>query len=94
MIFKKYNEQNIPLDALIYEGKELKKLAYYSNSNLGDIKKEKVQRIFDLYNVMGLAKNSILIDDFIYSDNYTLFTKGEKIILKIEVPLIFVLILI
>ncbi|PKI79962.1 histidine kinase [Malaciobacter halophilus] len=82
LIFKKYNEQNIPLDALIYEGKELKKLAYYSNSNLGDIKKEKVQRIFDLYNVMGLAKNSILIDDFIYSDNYTLFTKGEKNYIK------------
>jgi len=82
LIYKKYNEQNIPLDALIYEGRELKKLAYYMNSNLGEIKKEKVQRIFDLYNVMGLAKNPILIDDFIYDDNYTLFTKGEKNYIK------------
>ncbi|MFY9076005.1 ABC transporter substrate-binding protein [Malaciobacter mytili] len=82
LIFEKYNEQNISLDALIYEGKELKKLAYYKNANLGDIKKEKVQRIFDLYNVMGLTNKTILISDFIYDNNYNLFTKGEKQYIK------------
>jgi len=66
LILKKYNTQNKTKDALIYEAKVLKKLAYYNTNKLGDIDKKKIQRIYDIYNLMGLTKNKINFDEFIY----------------------------
>ncbi|RXJ83905.1 ABC transporter substrate-binding protein [Arcobacter sp. CECT 8985] len=82
LIYNKYNEQHLTLEQLIFEAKKLKKLAYYNNETLGNIKLDKVQRIYDLYNVMGLTKKQINVSSFIYNNKYNLFTKGEKSYIK------------
>ena len=85
LIIEKYNYSKLSKEALIYEGQELKKLSYFKTSKLGEIKKEKIQRIYDLYNVMGLTKEVISIDDFIYYDKKIenlKFTENEENYLK------------
>ena len=85
LILKKYNSQNKTKKALIYEAKELKKLAYYNTDELGHIDIHKIQRIYDIYNVMGYVKNKIDLDNFIFhSDKYrmTNLTTQEKNYLK------------
>ena len=74
IIIKKYNTQNKTKDALIYEGKVLKELAYKDTKNLGDIDKNKIQRIYDIYNLMGLTKDKIDIDKFVYKPIYKIDT--------------------
>jgi len=69
VILKKYNPQNLTKEELIFEAKQLKKLAYFNTNKLGEITKEKVQRIYDLYNIMGLANNKIDFDSFVFSEN-------------------------
>ena len=68
IIFEKYNTQNLSKEELIFEANELKKLSYLNISRLGDMKQEKVQRIYDLYNVMGYINSEFKIDDFIGDD--------------------------
>ena len=68
IIFEKYNTQNISKDELIFEANELKKLSYLNDNKLGDMKQEKVQRIYDLYNVMGYINSEFKIDNFIGYD--------------------------
>lgn len=66
LIYNKYNNQKLKLDELIFEATELKKLSYFNTSKLGEIKKDKLQRIFDLYNIMGLTDKTINLDDFVF----------------------------
>ncbi len=68
LIFKKYNIQNKSKDELIYEAKKLKELAYYKVNKIGTIDKQKVEKVYDIYNVMGLIKNRINFDEFIFDD--------------------------
>ena len=68
IIFEKYNTQNLSKEELIFEANELKKLSYLNGNKLGDMKQEKVQRIYDLYNVMGYINNEFKIDNFIGYD--------------------------
>jgi len=68
LILDKYNVQFLNKEQLMFEGKELKKLSYFNTSDLGNIKREKVQRIYDLYNVMGLLPSSVDISKFIYDE--------------------------
>ena len=84
LIKQKYNIQNKSLNALIYEGEELKKLAYYKTTTLGLIDKHKIQRIFDIYNVMGYVKGKLDIKNFIFhSDEKQIhLTKEELSFLK------------
>ena len=83
IIFEKYNTQNISKDELIFEANELKKLSYLNNNKLGDMKQEKVQRIYDLYNVMGYINSEFKIDNFIGYDKKSrlekwLYSKFEE----------------
>ena len=80
LILKKYNTQNKTKDELLYEANVLKKLAYDNNKKLGDIDKNKIQRIFDIYNIMGLTQSNIDTDAFILDlQNYkTALTAQEK----------------
>ena len=81
VIINKYNTLNLSKEALIFEGKELKKLSYFKSSKLGEIKKEKIQRIYDLYNVMGLITPDNSIENFVYYDKKIgnlSFTEKEK----------------
>jgi len=79
VILQKYNTENLEKEELLYEGKELKKLSYFNTVNLGEIKKDKIQRIYDLYNVMGLVPNPINLDKFIFDiNNLSNFSFSEK----------------
>jgi signal transduction histidine kinase/ABC-type nitrate/sulfonate/bicarbonate transport system substrate-binding protein len=69
VIIEKYNSQHLKKDELIYEGKELKKLSYFNTINLGEIKKDKIQRIYDLYNLMGLIDLPIDLEKFVFDLN-------------------------
>ena len=80
VILKKYNSEKLEKDELVYEGNELKKLSYFKTAKLGEINKDKLQRIYDLYNVMGLVPTPINFDKFIFDidnlNNYN-FSKEE-----------------
>ena len=84
LILKKYNTQNKTKESLIYEANMLKKLAYKDGKKLGDISIDKIQRIYDVYNLMGLTKNKIDLDNFIFNpkNNKVLLSTKEKEYLK------------
>ena len=69
VILKKYNTQHKSRKALFFEAITLKRLAYEHTKKLGQIDKNKIQRIYDIYHFMGLAKHEIDIDDFVYQIN-------------------------
>ena len=69
VIIDKYNNQNLKKNELIYEAKELRKLSYFNTSVLGEIKKDKIQRIHDLYNLMGLVPKPIDLEKFVFDLN-------------------------
>lgn len=81
IIFKKYNSQNKSKDSLLYEAQELKKLAYLNTNELGKIENEKIERIIDIYRILGLMQNSIDVDDFIYK-NLSSLSIEQKIYLN------------
>jgi signal transduction histidine kinase/ABC-type nitrate/sulfonate/bicarbonate transport system substrate-binding protein len=83
LIYEKYNPEHKTKEALLYEAKELKKLAYYKTDDLGKIDKHKIQRIYDIYNVMGILQKSVNIDTFLYGQNSEItLTKEEREYLK------------
>ncbi|RLA80590.1 MAG: diguanylate cyclase [Epsilonproteobacteria bacterium] len=84
LILEKYNTQNKTKEALHYEAKILKKLTYKETTKLGNIDTNKVQRIYDMYNLMGLVQNKIEFKDFIYDSRVmnNSFTKKEIKYLK------------
>lgn len=79
LILKKYNTQGKSRGALAFEAKALKKLAYYKTDTLGKIDKAKIQRMYDMYNVMGFVNAKVDIDDLVYTEETNTFTSLEKI---------------
>lgn len=84
LILKKYNTQNLTKEELIFEANELKKLSLTNSAELGEIKLDKIQRIYDLYNILGLIPNKIDINEFVFNETqlYRKLTKKEKQFLK------------
>ena len=80
IILKHYNTQNKTKDELYYEANELKKLAYKKNVNFGEIDKIKIQRIYDIYHIMGLTNSTIDFNQFIFNreENEIELTKEEQ----------------
>ncbi|XOB61494.1 ABC transporter substrate-binding protein [Campylobacterota bacterium DY0563] len=78
LIYNKYNEQNLSLDALEYEGDVLKSMAFSDANKLGEIRLEKIQRIYDLYNVMGLINNQIDIKKLVLKPGSEIFLNKEE----------------
>lgn len=78
LILKKYNTQNLSKEALIFEAQELKKLSYFKTKKIGVINKAKLQRIYDLYNLMGYIKKSIDLDSIIFKEAYHKPSSYEK----------------
>ena len=68
LILEKYNTQNKSKEALEYEASKLKPLAYYKTSKLGNIDKNKTQRIIDIYSLMGLTHKNIDLEEFIFRE--------------------------
>jgi len=102
LILKKYNTQNLSKEELVFEAKELKKLSYYNIKTLGSLDKNKLQRINDLYNIMGVLATKIDIDKFIYNENKNVFfdkyisSKYQKIFtdyIPMEIIAIFLIII-
>ncbi len=84
LIYKKYNPQHKTKDALYYEAKILKQLAYYNTSSIGTIKLSKLQRIIDIYNLLNLNSKNFNLNKLVfkYNDIYNKFTNKELEYLK------------
>jgi diguanylate cyclase (GGDEF)-like protein/PAS domain S-box-containing protein len=66
VILKKYNTQNKSEGALLYEARILKQLTYATGKKLGVIEKEKIQRLLDIYNLLGMYKTNVTVDTLLY----------------------------
>lgn len=77
VIFHTYNIQKLSKDALIYEGHALKQLSFFNTNTLGTIEKSKLQRIYDLYNILGFMPQKIDLNEFIFH-NFGFSTELEK----------------
>lgn len=53
---------------MIYEANELKKLAYHNTNELGKIEIEKLEKIYNIYKLLGLAKNNINFSEIVFDD--------------------------
>jgi len=82
LIYKKYNPKHKTKDALLYEAKRLKKLAYANNAKLGEIDKKTTQRILDIYRFLDLIKENIDINELIFDNQKIYFTKDEQTYLR------------
>jgi C4-dicarboxylate-specific signal transduction histidine kinase/ABC-type nitrate/sulfonate/bicarbonate transport system substrate-binding protein len=80
VILNKYNTQHKSKEALLYEAKELKKLAYYKTDTLGNINKKKIEKIYDIYHILGMITKKINLDTLIFKDTTDkgLLTYEEK----------------
>lgn len=68
IIYNKYNTQKKSRNALLYEAKELRKLAYYNTNKIGKLDPEKLEKIYNIYKVLGLAQKTIDFNNIIYKD--------------------------
>ncbi|QOP46265.1 ABC transporter substrate-binding protein [Sulfurimonas paralvinellae] len=84
VILQKYNTQHKTKDELYFEAQKLKKLAYENNTKIGTVDKYKIQRIIDIYNVLGLTKGKINLDTFIYKQplHYALTEQDKEYLNK------------
>ncbi len=78
IIFNKYNTQNKSKNALRYEAEKLKELAYYQSNEIGKIEKEKLEKIYDTYKLLGLVKNTIDFDRIIYKNGLSDLKLSEE----------------
>ncbi|WP_372880254.1 diguanylate cyclase [Psychromonas sp.] len=80
LIFAKYNQQNLTKEALLFEGAALKKLSYLDTDVIGTIDQNKLQRILDLYRVLGVERGDVDFSQLIFDpENPRLFlTQQEK----------------
>jgi len=70
VIYSEYNTQGKSLVHLVAEGEALKKLAYTQEvKEIGHLDKDNLQKIVDIYKVMGLMDHDIDLDKFIYEHN-------------------------
>jgi len=65
LIHKKYNTQHKSLEALIYEGEMLKKLAFEDDKPFGMIETKKFEEIAHVYKISGVIQNGNDLKGFI-----------------------------
>jgi polar amino acid transport system substrate-binding protein len=61
-----YNGQDKSFESLVFEGQELKKLAYKNDLVLGHVSKDKINDIADLYFKMGMIEKKTKLTDFVF----------------------------
>ena len=86
IILKYYNTQNRTKEALEYEAKTLKELAFEKNTQFGDINPIRLQGITNTYSLLGLVNNSSKpnFDDFIYKiERESSYKKNQEALNKI-----------
>ncbi len=67
LITSNYNGQQKSKAALRFEAQSLKKLAYIKKIPLGAINNDKIQHIYNFYQLMGLVKLPIKIHDLVFN---------------------------
>lgn len=78
VILKKYNTQDKSEGALLYEARVSKKLILNHNTSLGEIDKEKIQRMLDIYRFLQVVHKSVDVDALIYKMPLAGLNKTEK----------------
>ncbi len=84
LILQKYNTQHRNKDALIYEAHSLKSLAIEPDISLGQINKDRINQIAQLYRLLGLTQVFGSLDQLVYqptrlADKKISLTDAEKI---------------
>lgn len=82
LILKKYNTQNLSKEELLFEANELKKLSYYKNNTLGNIDKNKLMRIYDIYRLMGHFEGNDNPLNFIFDEYKPTLNEQESKYIK------------
>lgn len=82
IIYKHYNPQKKSIDALIYEGRVLKELAYRSNTPLGTIDPTRLEMIAQGYRLMGVVHSIPAFGQMLYKNDRLGLSEKEKMWLK------------
>jgi polar amino acid transport system substrate-binding protein len=82
ILYSKYNTLNKTKEALKYEALELKKLAFNNTKNIGEIEPIRLEKIYDIYKVLGLVHKNINIHNHLYKDKHTVLSDQEDNYLK------------
>ncbi len=85
VILEKYNTQHKSREALLYEAKVLKKLAYVDDISFGNISPLKIYNIANIYRLLGMtnAKDSALEGVFYKQDKVSSFLKNPLLLKSI-----------
>ncbi len=79
LIMTKYNSQHKTDAELFFEALKLKELAYKNTGKLGNIDKNKIKQICDIYKIMGYIKKPIDIDGLIlHEDEAKLYLNNSE----------------
>ena len=89
VIKQKYNSQNKSIDALVFEGNELKKLAFDEQGQFGTLSVKKFNQMAQVYLVTNSIQRGYDFSDFIYhpASNTHRFTHNELLYIKNAAPL-------
>jgi signal transduction histidine kinase/ABC-type nitrate/sulfonate/bicarbonate transport system substrate-binding protein len=82
LIHREYNPQKKSLDALIYEGKALKELAFRPNVPFGSIDPVRLEMIAQGYRLMGVVRSIPSFEPLLYQYNGLHLSSEEKAWLK------------
>jgi PAS domain S-box-containing protein len=66
IIYSQYNTQNKSKASLLFEAKELKKLAYFQTNEIGKIEYNKLEKIYNVYKLLGLLNGDVNLHNIIY----------------------------
>ncbi len=65
VILRKYNTQHKSKEALLYEAKILKELAYYKEGRFGKIDKHRLERTLDIYRLLNFRAKNVDWDRYV-----------------------------
>ncbi len=79
LILTKYNGQKKSKEALLFEAKVLKELAYEGDVvSIGEMQKDKWQRIYDIYRVLGIINGALNIEKMLYQTQHNKFILSDN----------------
>lgn len=78
LIYKKYNPVKKTKDAIKFEALELKRIAYMKDIPFGSVRTDKIERILDIYRVMGIVDTDVDISELIFNNRDVFLTKEEQ----------------
>lgn len=89
VITQHYNSQNKSFDALVFEGRELRKLAFDERGEFGTLSRSKFNQMAQVYLITNSIERDYNFDDFIYTprSNRLRFTQDELAYLSYARPL-------